>query len=456
MKNMKLEYIFSGLGFFKLNNPRINDDPELIENIASIFKSFNEYYPNNPCSVLFNAFTEADQGDLVKQYGTKVYVDSGGLQIITTKNKVLDDNMKMQIYDNQTAGDYAMCFDEIPLYIDEAMKGASARTEMAGKFVVGEHVYDKGISTGKNIKQQIEFFKQGKHKTKVFIILQGNSPEDWINFSNGVFEQIEWDEDIDYIEGLAIADTCIGNGILEAADMYSIIPKLNCPDIIKKRLHLLGVGSIGRLAPIIAMVNSGYLPKETHISYDSTSLSSSHVFGRYKSGTGKTYNFGRVEPDDHVPAEFDIILSEIQDNMTRLGVNEVSKMNYEEFRHYFLDSTSRSFKAIWEHECPEVEKEKLHNGIIMFVMFIISQGMNFTEQLNEIIKDSESFLSFLSKTSKTKILVSLTNVTNYEEYLKWREFAIASNIHSNRIARVDTYEKFEKISGNQKSIDDWI
>ena len=41
-----------------------------------------------------------------------------------------------------------MCFDEIPLFIDDSKKGAAARTDMDGKWVVGEFMYDKGAETG--------------------------------------------------------------------------------------------------------------------------------------------------------------------------------------------------------------------------------------------------------------------------------------------------------------------
>ena len=451
---MKLEYVLSGISYFSLGRKRIGEDEELISHIKNIFDKFNEYYPNNPGAILFNAFTEKDQASFVPKYGTKTYVDSGGLQIITVKKQELTEDMKLKIYETQAMGDYAMCFDEIPLYIDEDKKGAAARTDMSGKYVVGEQVYDKGVATGSNIRKQIDYFKSVNAKTKVFIILQGNSPDDWMNFSNGVFSQIDWEQDIDYIEGLAIADTCIGNGILEALDMYSIIPKLNCPDSIKKRLHLLGVGTLTRLSPIISLVNSGYLAEDTYISYDSTSLSSNFIFGTYYT-KGKEYRFPKVESGVQNKV-IDMIVDDIQANIKKIGWNEFTRLSHDEFKEYFTRSTSESFKTIYENECPITEQKIFQDGIIMFALLILSQLANFTEDLMEIISDEKKFKKYLNTQNKTKILNTLKGIKTYDDYLEWRKFAINSRVHSNRIARVNTYEEFLAKTTNKKTLADWF
>ena len=94
---MNLEYVLSGITFFRIGTKRIVEDEELVQHIKNIFTKFNEYFNKNQCSLLFNAFTEKDLSEFVPSYGTKTYVDSGGLQIITVKKQELTEEMKLKI-----------------------------------------------------------------------------------------------------------------------------------------------------------------------------------------------------------------------------------------------------------------------------------------------------------------------------------------------------------------------
>ncbi len=450
---MKIEYVISGLSFFKLGMKEINEDEFLRSDIIEILKKFNEYYSNNQISLLFNAFSEKDFAEWVPSLETDTYVDSGGLQMITLKNVELNDKTRQDIYETQAKGTFAMCFDEIPLYIDENKKGNSARTDMSGKYVVGEEIYEKGVATGNNIKKQIQYFEECGTDTKVFVILQGNSPQDWINFCDGVFS-IVTEEFYPYIEGLSIADTCIGNGILEAADMISIIPKLNCPEKFKKRLHLLGVGSINRLIPILTMVNSGYLPEDTHISYDSTSISASHAFGRYLT-EDRTIKFDRVQLDQN-DVNIDSVIHDILNNIKDLNWDENVSVSWteENLKKRIRESTTNTFGKIHEDEDKEKQKSNLHYGVLFHLIFTLSQIVNFMKRLNKIIETPESLQKHILQTSKLKPLVTLINVTTYDEYVEWRKGAIGQRLPSNRIVRVETYEEFNRISTSV--IDEWI
>ena len=450
---MKIEYVISGLTYFKIAMKQIHGNEPLIEDVSTVFRKFNEHYKDNKLSLLFNAFTEDDFQDIVPAYGADTYVDSGGLQIITQKTAVLNDDTKEGIYKVQTKGDFAMCFDEIPLYIDDSKKGASARTDMDGKVIIGDEVYDKGVATGVNIKNQIEAFKRLGSDTKVFVILQGNTPQDWLDFCDGIFSQIPT-EYYDHIEGLSIADTCIGNGILEAADMISIIPKLNCPDVFKKRLHLLGVGSINRLIPILVMIEAGLLPEDTHISYDSTSISSSHAFGRYLS-KGKTVKFGRVD-EEHENLEIDEVIDDMFVNIEKLGwLDELHMpMSKEDMKKYIKRTTKQSFGDIFKDDIDHVQASQLHFGVLFYLLFILSQIINFMDKLNEITETRKTLETYVKRTPKLKLLVPLFEVETYEEYERWREFAVTHRIHSNRISRVQTQQEYKNLIS--PTVNEWL
>jgi hypothetical protein len=62
---------------------------------------------------------------------------------------------------------------------------------------------------------------------------------------------------------------------------YHLIHKAFGEDKIKKHVHLLGVGSVPRLLPLFYMVESGFLPKDLKISFDSTSFSMGYFMGRF-------------------------------------------------------------------------------------------------------------------------------------------------------------------------------
>lgn len=457
---MDLEYIVSGTSFTRLSYKEILNDPTIIHDIKEMFAKFNGKYPKNQLSLLFNAFVEDDFVNLLPKYDVPIYADSGGLQIITLKTKELTEELKTEIYDVQSKIDYAFCFDEIPLYIAESAKGNSARTSMDGKFVVGDEIYAKGCATGKNIQNQINHFKKVGSETKVFVILQGNSKDDWVNFCQGVFEQLD-ESHYPHIEGLAIADTCIGNGVLEAADMFSVIPLLPCPEPFKKRLHLLGVGSISRLIPIIVMVKSGYLPEDTYVSYDSTSISSAFVFGRFLS-EDKTINFDKCDEDEH-NAEIEEIVVNMLEHAERFDwtqhIDLDSKADFEKlFRMHSKRSVGDLTEVVSAKDSPDGKKQVdpvMYRKLMLFhATYLLSQLANFTNNLLEVIKDDKSLKAYLRSTSRTKPLLSLMNVKTYEEYEAWRVEALKMNIHSNRINRAQTYEEFLKETTYQPTMMD--
>jgi len=439
-KEIQLDYVGSGMSYIKLCGPafkRGESSDILADTIGKIFESI----PHTNFGLLYNAYTESDFGEPFMKMRSKVYVDSGGLQIITLKGTSPSEEVKQSIYETQTIGHYAMCFDEIPLYINQDSDNASARTQMTGKWVVGDEIYEKGVETGANIKKQVDHFRKSNAETKVFVILQGNLPEDWINFCKGVFSQLS-EDDYPFLEGLALAGSCIGSGVLEAVDMYSIVPQLPCPEFLKKRLHLLGVGSISRLIPIIVMIRSGYLDKDTHVSYDSTSISAAHSFGRYLDSNGKTVKFDRCTLEE-ISSDTQYVVDDMLKISKELNWLDIVNLTEYEFAESFTGTTSLHFKDHIEYLCEIKSFDEAHlMRLAAYVIFFSAQVKTFVEIVNGISSSRKGLLSYIVKNKKLSLLTSLLDVTNYEDFLQWRSFAVMNNIPSNRIKRVQTHQDY--------------
>jgi hypothetical protein len=262
--------------------------------------------------ILFNAFTESEYGTHLKKNDnfafSKVYVDSGGLQIVTL-GKPIDDTIKKQIYTTQAVADYAMCFDEIPTI--STKKGTAGRASTTDKMYIPSRAKSCAIKTAHNIKEQCEVISNINDTTSVFYIVQGNNENDmydWFKNGNSVIK------DYSKIGGLALADTCMGNGTLETIEMLAAYNRIFSDygvDITKKHIHLLGVGSVSRLLPIF-YTNGSMLPEDITISFDSTSFSMTYIMGKFMDKNGKNVENNQLEKyfNEIVNMFEDIILGE--------------------------------------------------------------------------------------------------------------------------------------------------
>jgi hypothetical protein len=250
-------------------------------------------------SMLFNGYTEHRHGKYFNDRGRfgfdQLYADSGGLQVVTT-GKTLTNDLKLQIYENQKAADFGFCFDEIPLGMkNEGDTNAKHRSQTEGKLFFPEGFDDCAIRTAMNIKEQTAAFKGSN--TKAFYIVQGNTTDEMYRwFKKGV--EIVQAEGFEQIQGVAPADTCMGNGALESVDMmvaYHRMIEDFGQDFTKKHLHLLGVGSPGRLLPAVFLKESGFIPQNVELSFDSSSSSMSYVMGNFFDSDGTRPNRDRVK-----------------------------------------------------------------------------------------------------------------------------------------------------------------
>lgn len=287
-----LKYCASGfISFPNLNTIfRNNEGNEYLKYVAESVHKVDEKYKDYNLTLLYNAYTEKDNTPVFKkllEHGLNVpiYTDSGGLQINLTKTTASTniEQSKLDVYKEQSIlSDYGMCFDEMPVHINdrERPKDAHSRMDASGRYYVLDLVYSKGVQTGKNIKQQIETFKELKSKTKIFLILQGYTLDDYNLYADGVYSQLT-EDDYDYIEGVAIANTLTSDYFSAFDTFIRHQHHLNVPEQHKKHIHLLGVGGLNRIFPFLVLKNKEtFWEKDFIVNFDSTSATSSFIFGR--------------------------------------------------------------------------------------------------------------------------------------------------------------------------------
>lgn len=313
MNKLDLNYVISAVGMMGVFSPEPNENfyPLYKQTTLSLMNELNVHIQNtckhtdSSVSALFNAYTEKSHIDHFKaldNIGAKhMYADSGGLQMVTAGKSVTEE-IKKSIYQIQSYADYAMCFDEIPLSSVSLTRTRNERSNVGNKLFHFDKLKDSAIATGMNIKNQATEFRRLNAKTKIIIIVQGNSWENMVEWYEHIASVLD-EEDYQNIGGLAVADTCMGNGQLESIEMLIAAKKIAeiCHENIKHHLHVLGVGSIPRMKPILYLIKSGYLNSYNRVSYDSSSHTSTFDYGLLKlNGTCKSIgSYKTKEVDEH-------------------------------------------------------------------------------------------------------------------------------------------------------------
>lgn len=291
MNSKTSEFVFSAPAYLCLiSNGRLKTVKELrlltnkiitdgVNRARSLLKEID--YPMM-MSLLFNAFTEKGFCQRILEadkFGfDNLYSDSGGLQIIT-RGLSANSQAKEEIYQIQAQTDLTMCFDEIPI---KSVR-ATHRASYTDRVFIHDDLQMCAKQTSKNVIEQVDAFRKMNSKTKIFFIVQGNTFDDmaeWFEVATKTIPEDYWD----HIGGVAIGGTCIGAGQREDVEKLAVYRKLRDefdPRYVKKHLHALGVGSASRLIPMIILRNTGFIPEDTHVSYDSTTLSMAYIFGNF-------------------------------------------------------------------------------------------------------------------------------------------------------------------------------
>jgi hypothetical protein len=442
MNKPVLEYVISACAQGIFPNVKLDKLPQKDEvkvgllHLADIMhKSMalkcTQYTPK--LSALYNAYTEEQHLDALKFYNNlgldSVYSDSGGLQIVTAGKQVTSE-IKAKIYQLQSYADYAMCFDIISLKSVTKKRTRNERSNVGNKLFIQDDHLAAGRATGLNIKEQIRAFRELGAKTKVVIIVQGNDKDDMVAFYNEIEKVLDKD-DWNYISGIAVADTCIGNGQLESVEMLRAAHAiaLNAPDCVSNHLHILGVGSISRMAPVIYLIRSGYLDKFKYISYDSSSHTSTFTYGLLKlNGTctrlGDVRNHKTSEHFTNVYEMFEPYLKNIVTKDVLLDIL------------FGPGSEKWSYATVKNRAIKSGKNNHIVMAHLIKAIHTYFQIDNFMWNLDQV---------FLDKKTYGIELMSLLNVKTEEDMIKWiRAQKGSNNISSKRITREEDHATLDR------------
>lgn len=255
-------------------------------------------------SILFNAYVEESLAEFLprQQYGfDKIYADSGGLQVITT-GKEMNRELMETVYKTQSHADIAMAFDEIPVV---TISNKTSLSNVSSRLYQPSRAAECAKHTANNIKHQCEFLADDD--TQVLFITQGNNINDvveWCETGKSIIPLDLWQRKIG---GFALGSPCMGAGARESIEnmlgylkIIDQYPELNTG----KRVHLLGYGSVERIMPSIELFTSHFVPDDSVLTFDSTSLSMTYMMGKWTTPTGQSI---QVTTDE----QFELVAREV-------------------------------------------------------------------------------------------------------------------------------------------------
>jgi len=418
-KNTELivDYVLSGFGAsFRLGSPNEAYAKGVAEELFSSTKFLESETrgDNIEMSALFNAYTEDRMAEQLNGFNLNLrdlytggmYVDSGGLQVLT-QGKTIDEEMRKKIYKTQASyGDFAMSFDVIP---SEFVNGE--------KIYFPERVADAGTQAGKNLIEQIKAFKEYNTSCKIMPIIQGLGESDMDLYANNMFSQLSKDE-LDYITSVAFGGGTSGfeflNRMMNAHHSKILSQKMN-------HVHLLGITGFSRLLPPIIAAMNGILPDVNRISFDSTTIS-------------KTYVLGMVWPEVE-----DVISGNVKAGAsTSLGKirNDTVEAHYEKMWNWWKKNPNNIFDSVedlLEHSVynskgfttgyQQTENLSLEDGIKTIAqkhVFVYYNTYNFINILKGYIKGEVPLSNLLGKNQKGIFLFEqLESITDVNDYNDW-------------------------------------
>ena len=411
---MELEYVSSGNSMWKVHSADPIDVRKILHELNSI--------KNSKYSFLYNAYTEKSLGEAIyKSYKSdafNIHSDSGGLQIMLL-GLPNTPQLRNEVYNHQKENSHvAMGFDIIPVIQDANASNVTNRLGFTSKVLETGKMYDAGMETGQNIKDQIAVMNSNVNvnDTKPQMIIHGNAFKDYENYYDGM-TKILTSEDLKQVRGCAVSGAAIGGGTLQMCDMTNAMLSLDTPEHIKKNIHLLGVGSVSKLLPVIMMMKSGRISEDTHISYDSSSHSGSFMFGNLldpqtESGfavtRGNTISINRASRI--IYDTFPAIIDDIFGNFNEFNKEYITQINNEK----------TPGKRIIEDYVDSAEIEHIKRKIYSVAMLHVNAHQHiFMNMLQRAIEDPVKY----ALKYRQQALLSLGDVTSQTQYEHWRNTA---------------------------------
>lgn len=349
------------------------------------FKKYtDEVFDNSTCpegmevALLCNPFHEKRFSEHLDRYflpkkDVKVFMDSGGFQLISGKFIGDKNAFKESTYKNMAEWcDYAFCFDENP--ID------------AQRIYYPERVVPAAKETNKNIKRQIEVFKELKTKARIFPIFHCKEKER-LQAAKALMEGL----DVSYLAGVAFNSMVWGGGNTLDFGKLAFFNEIKRLYKVPNLIHLLSYGEINLVSSLVVLLKEGWLGDDCIFSTDSTS----YVLGLSRWG--------------YVP---------LLDGSAKSISAKNNKKGWEEFQKYFAE------------RCPEMSEEskkiphtKTHMTHHDSKLAVTCSLLVVKKAYGELVKDPVNYSlkhGYLSE-SKINSLLELAKTSDYQEFQEWRK-----------------------------------
>lgn len=402
---MKIEYVHSAfLGFCGQYNDILNDMILKLQNKSKI-----------DISVLFNAFTESSHGEHFinnnKINHKNIYGDSGGLQIITRGLDITSSKMNDVFQIQSKYCNYGFSFDEIPV---KALNGGTqART--TEKYFLDENISNNGFKAGDNLKIQCQTFSKNESICKSIPIIHGYDKNSYELYTNNMFSKLD-NNDLGFCEGISIGNLTSSDILTVVDSVFWLVNNNNIPNSLNnKHIHLLGVTGLQKLLPVIIMLKK--FDKLEYLSFDSTSIIGTYVFGKTINGISQLNNKYPDKMGKRLNNNNEIFMKDIYNFWKDLPNNPF--LSYEQFIYYSLYNPEGI-------NTPGKMKEKLgieHYELAKNVqrMWILYNTNNYLEILNGILDNSINISDIFSNDNLIKSLKYLDKyVYDNNTYLEWR------------------------------------
>lgn len=405
------EYVASGLSHTRIKKIilrelyRKNNKDATIVAINSMLKSINQEH--HKLSVLFNAYQEANVGRIFNEIYYKdsiehIYSDSGGLQMLTLGHTSTDE-LKNKVYKVQSdLSHVGLCFDEMPVVLQDGQR--SSTTNMSFRYYDSAILEQKARETGVNIRTQIEHFKSNSNnKCKVLLILQGNCFDTYQRWADILMEEIGIDN-WQYVKGIASGGAALGQGTLEDFKRTFYSTKIALPSEIKiDHYHLLGVGSLHRMLPMLALRKNNTIDDSVLVSYDSTTHTGGISRGNYFMNDKMN-----IFPHYKGKAFYDTF-NNINENLTKLKIPY--QLNED---HLFARISKPS----------EWDKKFAGNAFAEFTTFygyLISSVYNFMNSVDSLYKDDTFYDKYANEKNLYLPLNAYSQCRDMKDFVEWEK-----------------------------------
>jgi hypothetical protein len=319
-----------------------------------------------------------------------------------------------------------MSFDNIPVL--RTIKN-TRRGDVSGRYFDRDHLKEHAKSSGINIRQQIESYIEDKTTCEPYVIIHGNDVDTALEWTEILLDQVP--EDLrGHIGGLAMGGGSFGTGQKEAflrAFLAGHIMKER-DDLTKKKIHFLGLGSLARAFPFLAMMKSGHYLPEWSISYDSTTHTGNHHVGNYLTERGKMMMFGRVDNNSYTK-----IYDEICRNIPTFQKSGLDRKVFHKILNsplrYYIDEEGGNFA------------DAIHTNLGI----ALSQIVNFVRKIEIYSNDLDVFLKDMIPQNEWPKYLSVSKINSLDTYRYWDKH-VGRYIESKptpELARRSTLDEFE-------------